>query len=62
MSKSNHQKHGFKPAPKFMRKYEKEFKTWPQLKKTMRWNGDDPVSMFANGTIGRIENIRWVEV
>jgi len=61
MSKSNHQKHGFRPMPKFMRKFRKDFISFPKLVKHMKWNGDSFVSVFSNGEIGVIENIRWIE-
>ena len=61
MSKSNHQKHGFKPNPKFMRKFGKDFTTFPKLAKHLKWNGDSLTSVFNHGEVGTVENIRWVE-
>ncbi len=62
MRLSNHQKHGFHPVSKEFRRDKNWVKAttyWGKVVRHARWNGD-PFPL--TGEVGRIEQIRWVEM
>lgn len=59
MSKSNHQKYGFHPSPKWARGI-KGFFFIPKLLRYERWNGRS-LPLFSNSEVGGIEGMRFIE-
>jgi len=59
MSLSNHQKHGYHPTPKWMRRdksWVSAKKYWHELRKQAKWNGK-PMSDYISSEVGKIESI-----